>query len=540
MSLNITGRGQTIWEAAKQEWTKHICNLLVPVIEEGFRNIYTNCEKKIVENQRHGVSEIDEDSRAAVGVITMFKNTLLNIPKWNQEIIDEEFDRLERELAREGSKDVLDDLVKAAFTSHILILSSVNLSGQSNKKVELNIPTSKRFVHKIYIEAARVFYRNPHLFVPHYDTLESEYRFHKNAARIEQVLCNSVSEAISKLMPIRTILRAYMSSSGGEGEGCIDNGRAMQEVEDITRRVSPRSRRGLRNILKSYIKTTSEVIHPSNEDEAKEKEKEKELPWPAEKELPWPAEEHSQKEEGGGSSSDVRPGSGGEQDIVVEHVAAGPERRDSLLNRRMTPPPRSPRYRSPSSSKRSRHRREYSDDDDYRRSRRHDRERRGRSNRDRDRRRRRRRRESDDDRRHRHRDDRRRHPRDYRDDSEEENRRSRREREKKRGNITEEDEYNYDLLTLAGGEAPKESALNEPSINIEKNPTKKESRPRSVEFRLERSDEEQESKKDKKPKKRVTYKAVDSDQAFFPHLKDEKERTNAPKRKLPPTRHHSD
>ena len=180
-SLNLTGQGNTIWEAAKHEWTKHICNLLVPIIEDGFRNIYTNCERSVTSanRRRRGNDEDDEndeDDAKIMGVITAFKQTLKNIPKWNQEIVDIEYNRIITELRKveeDEAETMLDDLVKAAFTSHILILTSVNLSGQRNKKVEMHIPSSKRFVHKVYIEAARLFYRSPHLFARGFDDLET-------------------------------------------------------------------------------------------------------------------------------------------------------------------------------------------------------------------------------------------------------------------------------------------------------------------------------------------------------------------------------
>lgn len=568
MSLSVTGRGHTIWEAAKQEWTKHICNLLVPVIEEGFRNIYTNCEKKVQQQARGGVEGLMDEDEAnegpVMGAISLFKKTLLDIPKWNQEIIDQEFDRI---LSNDDCRDVLDDLVKAAFTSHILILTSVNLSGQANKKVEMNIPSSKRFVHKIYIEAARVFYRNPHLFVSHYGDPESEYRYHKNGSRIEQILCASVEEAIRKLMPIRTILRAYMSNSG---ESLPDPVGALQEVEDITRRVSPRSRRGLRNILKSYIQTTSEVIERQDDEDEKTKktsdlqkrDDSNELD-----ELPWPARPSRQKDEDDEEDEDDVEGNDDERrdSMVVEHVARGGNRRDSLLRRRISPQrsPR-PRYRSPTPPSRSHHRK--SEDDDHRhrrrrkdsdeeeeyRSHRYD-DRRSRRDRDRDRDRDRRKyryeEEEDDRRRHRRdrdRDDKR--SRHHRDRDYDRDRHRNKKDERDAAIAVEADDYAFDLLTLAeekgkdkskkGGGAKDEA----PSMNIEKRPSK--GRPRSVEFRLEMSDEEKNHDEDdgdsNSNKKRVTYKATHrGDQAFFPELED---RRHAPPRAhdLPPMEEYTD
>ncbi len=251
-------KGTTIWEAAKQEWTRHICNLLVPVIEEGFRNIYTNCEHATQQQQQQDDDESDNNV-AVAGVITGFQQTLKNIPKWNQEIIDQEYDRIIKELSSDESQDVLDDLIKAAFTSHILILTSVNLSCEINKKVEMNIPSTKRFIHKIYIESARVFYRNPHLFATGFNDLRGEYRHHKNAARIETIICNSVDETIRKLMPIKTILKAYLNDPVNNEKNLSDN-EVDLEAEDITRRVSPRSKKGLKDVLKTYIQTTNEVL----------------------------------------------------------------------------------------------------------------------------------------------------------------------------------------------------------------------------------------------------------------------------------------
>jgi len=67
-------------------------------------------------------------------------------------------------------------------------------------------------------------------------------------------------------------------------------------------------------------------------------------------------------------------------------------------------------------------------------------------------------------------------------------------------------------------------------MNIEKKP----SRPRSIEFRLDMSDEEGKGPEDTggKAKKRVTYKATDRGQSFFPDM--EGERQQAPPRDLPP------
>ncbi len=205
--------GGNIYEAARNEWQKHICNILVPVIEEGFRNIYTNC---VMGAQRapEGEDFDGDDDEISESVITAFQQTLRNIPRWSPEIVDIEYNRiLDHD---QDTRDVLDDLIKAAFTSHVLVLAQ-------GKKLDIPIPDTKRYIHKVYIEAAREFYRSPFLFFA-----GGEYRQHKNNARIDQVLCHSISEYIIKMMPIKMVLQSFAA----HGNEPIDEDVAG-EVEDI-------------------------------------------------------------------------------------------------------------------------------------------------------------------------------------------------------------------------------------------------------------------------------------------------------------------
>lgn len=217
-------------EAAKAEWIKHICNLLVPIIEEGFRNIYANCVSMAMSSSR---PESQDDDMIDESVISFFQQTLRDIPKWNAQIVETEFNRILE--SDPDCKEILDDLIKAAFTSYIIAFTK--------SKMDIPLPSSKRFVHKVYIESARVFFRNPHLFY----AANSEYQNHKNNARIEAVLCSSVEESVRKLLPLQMIL----------GKVPTENDIDPNEVEDITRRFSPRSRRGLKGVLKTYIETAA-------------------------------------------------------------------------------------------------------------------------------------------------------------------------------------------------------------------------------------------------------------------------------------------
>lgn len=563
-SSSTVPSGTTIWEAAKLEWTKHICNLLVPVIEEGFRNIYTNCELTIAaqknrssrQRQQHhpddldypeeGDEDMDEsvsEGKPVVGVITAFKQTLKNIPKWNQEIIDQEYDRILKELSEEtgadtgAAEDVLNDLVKAVFTSHILILTSVNLSGEANKKVEMNIPSSKRFVHKIYIEAARVFFRSPHLFARGFTDADQEYRYHKNASRVEAVLCESVSEATRKLMPIRTILKAYLNTP----EPMEDMQPVLDEVEDITRRVSPRSNRGLRGILKSYIATTSNVLSSAAEDKDTEGAGGAQEPDLYDADGDDPNDDDKQSDDSSGehyraerkhrgghgdndSSSedyqrrDKQPDRDADnsseddygRDIVI-NSKSGRGRRDSMIQRRFSPErPTRRRDGSRRSNKEYEDQVDQVDPDSEAEHKRYERSKKSRDD----------------------------YYQDYRSSSSSSSLKKksghdddyyRRDHDDTRHRRDEDDKddehrhlyakYSDDSNHSSKRSKPKEK--NPPKMNIEKKHSRRHHQ--NVGFRLERSDEEEEDEQ-RKPQKRVSYKAPSGDEDPHSHYEEKRDR----------------
>ena len=130
---------------AKKEYTKHVCNLLAPILMDGLQNIYNNCKDECDKNQ-------DPE------LLKSFQKTLKQIPRWNQDIIDTEYERI----IEHENCDILDDLVKAVFITNIKILSSVT-NNIRPKKVRIEIPSSKRFIHKCYIESAREIYKDPFL-----------------------------------------------------------------------------------------------------------------------------------------------------------------------------------------------------------------------------------------------------------------------------------------------------------------------------------------------------------------------------------------
>ena len=69
-------------QESKNEWVSRLVNILAPHITDGFRQIYTESFKLCIEN--------DEEDK----YLMTFQNFVARIPKWNNDLIDEEVKRI--------------------------------------------------------------------------------------------------------------------------------------------------------------------------------------------------------------------------------------------------------------------------------------------------------------------------------------------------------------------------------------------------------------------------------------------------------------
>ena len=152
---------------AKTEYTKQLVNILSPFIYNGIKDIYIEAKEECFERD-----ELEETLR-------FFQKRLSDIQKWNQEVIDQEYENV-----IVGSKcDWLEDLIMAVFVSHTRILTSINFN-KSKNKVNLKIPKVDHFIHQCYIEVARCFWKNPYLF----DDTINKYEFQRNRREAEKLI----------------------------------------------------------------------------------------------------------------------------------------------------------------------------------------------------------------------------------------------------------------------------------------------------------------------------------------------------------------
>ena len=172
---------------AKTEYTKQLVNIISPNIFKGIKSIYNNAKNNSLNND----------------TLVQFQNDLSQIPKWNQEVINEHYNSL----VHISNCDWLEDLLTAVFVSHTRILTSINFSKNKNK-INLKIPKVDHFIHLCYIEVARIFWKNPYLF----DDTISKFEYQRNRRDGETIIDNTINETIRKQLPVKHILKEYLGN----------------------------------------------------------------------------------------------------------------------------------------------------------------------------------------------------------------------------------------------------------------------------------------------------------------------------------------
>ena len=177
---------------SKNEWSIRLVNVLTTPIIEGIRSIFNEALELCQQNK--------EDEQ----YLLTFQTFLSRIPKWNNNIIEEEFKRIE-----DKSKcGYLEELISCVHVIQLKALTCVRV-GSKQKKIDIEIPSVNQFIHKVYINVARTLYTNVYLF--QHDLLPLDIQ--KNNREFENIVKESILNAIRDTMPIENILKAYMDET---------------------------------------------------------------------------------------------------------------------------------------------------------------------------------------------------------------------------------------------------------------------------------------------------------------------------------------
>ena len=156
-----------------------------------------------------------------------FQELLKSIPKWNNEIIEDERKRI---IERSGC-NYLEDLITCVHIIQLKVLTCIRV-GNKQKKIDISIPKLDSFIHKVYINVARKVYSNVYLF----DKNISPLQLQKNNRELESIIQECILISIRESIPTEAIIRAYMDESVEQEEEVIIedvNEEEEKEAEEI-------------------------------------------------------------------------------------------------------------------------------------------------------------------------------------------------------------------------------------------------------------------------------------------------------------------
>ena len=211
---------------AKEEYTKQLVSILKPCFYQGIKSIYLDAK------------DICMQDNIPDKILMQFQELLSRIPKWSQDIINKEYERI----LNVSKCDYIEDLLKVIYVSHIKVLTIVH-SAQKNKKITVKVPSGSHFIHLCYIEIAREFWKDPYLFSENV----SKYELQKNMRDSENMISECITETIRKQLPVRHILKEFLNEPDEDIE---------EEDEDIKETVNKKYMKKLETVVKKELKST--------------------------------------------------------------------------------------------------------------------------------------------------------------------------------------------------------------------------------------------------------------------------------------------
>jgi hypothetical protein len=174
----------------KQTLRENLTRVLVPHVADGLWSIYDNAKKAAERNKQP-----DQ-------VLTTFQNLLTQIPKWSEEILSKEVDRI----AKASKCDYIEDLLLGVFVSYIRAFASLQQVDSTHVDIQFERPTVEKFIHTFYKAGARSSWSAAYLFKTIGVSSEQQAR---NRRDIETMLAASLNEVIDSFIPWKDISKAY-------------------------------------------------------------------------------------------------------------------------------------------------------------------------------------------------------------------------------------------------------------------------------------------------------------------------------------------
>jgi hypothetical protein len=182
----------SLYSEARNEYLKQMASWLSSPIVEFFRTEYQTISTK-------------DPAKA----MSAFQTWCADVPKWNQDIIDKNV-AIILDTCR---CDYVEELMTAVFIAHTKMLTAIRVSSKQ-KKMKITLPKLDHFLHRVFIECARGFWKAPFLFLESIPFIEKQ----KNVLQMETLCIEALSGAVRSLLPVKSILTEYLAEDEGEEE----------------------------------------------------------------------------------------------------------------------------------------------------------------------------------------------------------------------------------------------------------------------------------------------------------------------------------
>lgn len=177
------------YSEARSEYTKQLATFIVPTLVGWFQQLWAR-------NASHKNQSL-----------ALFQSDCEEVSRWNQDRIHDEV----RVLIEKSGCDYMEELMTAVFVAHTKVLTAVRLSTKQ-KKLSITVPKLDHFIHRIFREAARSFWKTPFLFMADGGVVERQ----KNVLQIEALASEAITTAVRSLLPVKQILKDYLEDDADE------------------------------------------------------------------------------------------------------------------------------------------------------------------------------------------------------------------------------------------------------------------------------------------------------------------------------------
>ena len=218
----------SLYSEARNEYLKQLSTWIIPPMVEFFRNEYS-------------VIVAREGNKRAMA---FFQELCATVPKWNQDIIETNTNTL-LETCR---CDYVEELMTAVFIAHTKMLTAIRVNSKQ-KKLQITLPKLDHFIHRIFVDCARAFWKAPFLFSEELPPIERQ----KNILQLESIATEALSGAIRSLLPVKSILRDYMND---------DDDSTGDDEKEVSKKSSSKS-----SIVKKKMKPDSDSDSSSSDED---------------------------------------------------------------------------------------------------------------------------------------------------------------------------------------------------------------------------------------------------------------------------------